>query len=176
MPRRVPLSSRPLDYLYFVFFLIHIPATVLLDSQAICPKFLVPKILRDASEWYIAFSGDSLVNGAFNGGPEYNWFRAFLYLETFFQLPIFFLAGRALYAGPPKSQSYYPILLAYSASSCTTTFGCLAVLWTDTGPTQFQMLVLLGSYIPFFLVPFGMAIDMTIRLTKAQGARTLKTE
>lgn len=97
-------------------------------------------------------------------------------MYRFFQLPIFFFAARALYAGPPKSQTHYPIMLAYSASSCTTTFGCLAILWTSAGLTQFQMLLLMGSYVPFFLVPFGMAIDMTLRLTKAQGTKALKTE
>ena len=61
---------------------IHIPATVLLDVQAIYPQHLVPKILRDASEWYISFSGDPLIDGAFHGGQEFNWFRAFLYLEA----------------------------------------------------------------------------------------------
>ena len=67
-------------------------------------------------------------------------------------------------------------MLAYSASSCTTTFGCLAMLLSSTGPTPFQMSLLLGSYVPFFLVPFGMAIDMTLRLTKAQGTKTVKAE
>jgi hypothetical protein len=38
------------------------------------------------------------------------------------------------------------------------------------------MSLLLGSYVPFFLVPFGMAIDMTLRLTKAQTTKTLKAE
>jgi len=165
-----------LDLLYFAFILIHIPATLLLDVQAIYPQHLVPKVLRDASEWYIAFSGDPLIKGAFHGGQEYNWFRAFLYLEAFFQLPVFFIAARALYAGPPKSLTYYPLMLAYSASSCTTTFACLIFLWTSTGPTPFQMSLLLASYVPFFLVPFGMAIDMTIRLTKAQQIKSFKAE
>ena len=89
---------------------------------------------------------------------------------------MFILAARALYAGPPKSQAYYPIMLAYSASSCTTTFGCLAILWTSPDPTPFQMSLLLGSYVPFFLVPLGMAMDMTLRLTKAQGTKALKAE
>ena len=66
-------------------------------------------------------------------------------------------------------------MLAYSASSSTTTFGYLDILWTSTGPTIFQMALLLESCIPFFLVPFGMAIDMTVRLTgKAQGIKTLR--
>jgi hypothetical protein len=67
-------------------------------------------------------------------------------------------------------------MLAYSASSSTTTFACLAFLWTSTGPTQFQMSLLLASYVPFFLVPFGMAIDMTTRLTNAQQTKTIKSE
>ena len=163
--------------------------------QAVYPQHLIPRVLRDASEWYIAFSGDPLINGAFHGGPDFNWFRAFLYLEAYvehdvipiviweltlvsrlFQLPVFFFVTRALWVGPPKLQTYYPLMLAYSASSCTTTFGCIAVLWSSTSPTPFQMSLLLGSYIPFFLVPFGMAIDMTLRLTKSQGAKTLKAE
>ena len=167
---------------------------MLLDAQEVYPQHLIPKVLRDASEWYIAFSGDPLVRGAFNKDPAFDWFRAFLYLEVyakwslaivtkannpvprFFQLPVFILAARALYAGPPKSQAYYPIMLAYSASSCTTTFGCLATLWTSPDPTPFQMSLLLGSYVPFFLVPLGMAIDMTLRLMKAQGTKALKAE
>ena len=93
-----------------------------------------------------------------------------------FQLPTFFIAARALYAGPPKSQTHYPLMLAYSASSCTTTFACLVALLTSTGPTQFQMSVLLASYVPFFLVPFWMAVDMTLRLTASQQIKTLKAE
>ena len=94
----------------------------------------------------------------------------------FFQLPTFFIVLRALYAGPPKLQTYYPIMLAYSASSSTTTFGCLAILWTTAGLTRFQMSILLGSHLLFFLVPFGMAIDMTLRLTKAQRTKIVKAE
>lgn len=56
---------------------------MLFDTQAITPQYLVPKALRDASEWYIALSGDPLIRGAFYGGPEFNWFRSFLYLETY---------------------------------------------------------------------------------------------
>jgi len=89
---------------------------------------------------------------------------------------VFFFAARALYAGPPKSLTHYPIMLAYSASSCTTTFACLAIIWTSTAPNQFQMSLLLGAHAVFFLVPFWMAIDMALRLTKAQRTRALKVE
>ena len=56
---------------------------MLLDLQAISPQHLIPKVLRDASGWYIAFSADPLIKGAFYGGPEFDWFRAFLYLEAY---------------------------------------------------------------------------------------------
>ena len=56
---------------------------MLVDSQAIYPQNLLPKVLRDLSERYIAFSADPLINGAFYGGPEFSWFRAFLYLEAY---------------------------------------------------------------------------------------------
>lgn len=62
---------------------IHVPCTVLLDIQALYPRNLVPKVLLDTSEWYIDFSGDPLMRGAFHGGPEFDWFRAFLYLEAY---------------------------------------------------------------------------------------------
>ena len=68
---------------------IHIPTTVLFDMQAITPQHLIPKVLRELSEWYVTFSGDPLVGGAFHGGPEFNWFRAFLYLETYVESSYF---------------------------------------------------------------------------------------
>ena len=56
---------------------------MLLDSQAIYPQHSLPKVLRDLSERYLAFSADPLINGGFHGGPELNWFRAFLYIEAY---------------------------------------------------------------------------------------------
>ena len=76
--RRNPPKSQPTPESQ-----IHIPSTILLDLQATYPQHLIPKPLRDASEWYIAFSGDPLINGVFHGGPDFNWFRAFLYLEAY---------------------------------------------------------------------------------------------
>jgi hypothetical protein len=34
-------------------------------------------------------------------------------------------------------------------------------------PTNFQLVFGLGAYIPFFLLPFGMMLDMASRLGKA---------
>jgi len=172
--RRSSLKARPADLLYFSFFLIHLPATLFVDLQAIYPSSLVPTLLKDFTRWYVDFSGDPLIGGAFFGGQEWIWFRTFLWLEAIFQVPVFILGARALYYGPPISQKYYPLLLAYSASSSTTTLPCLATVLSTSTLTATQRMILLSSYIPFFLVPFMMAIDMLTRLTS--GSKTKKSE
>lgn len=63
------------------------------------------------------------------------------------------------------------LLLIYSASCCTTLIPCLMHIISPppTLPrsTPFQLAFGLGTYIPFFLVPFGMMVDMASRLGKA---------
>lgn len=65
----------------------------------------------------------------------------------------------------PGSKSIYPLLALYGASSATTTWACLATVVTIPGIAP-QLPQLLGSYIPFFLVPLSMAIDYGMRLTQ----------
>lgn len=76
------------------------------------------------------------------------------------------------------SRAIYLPLLLYGASTSTTTLPCLAVLFTTpiTSPdtiaagivsvTWFQKQLLLGSYIPFLLLPFVIAADMTLRVSE----------
>jgi EXPERA (EXPanded EBP superfamily) len=76
------------------------------------------------------------------------------------------------------SRTIYPLLALYASSTATTTLACVfQVLQTpETTPetlaqnlpsiTPDQRLMLLSSYIPFFLIPFIMAVDMGIRSYK----------
>ena len=69
-------------------------------------------------------------------------------------------------------------MLVYGASTATTTLPCLTVLlFTPITNAQtiaagiqsitvFQYFLLLSSYLPFFLVPMFMAVDMAIRIAK----------
>jgi hypothetical protein len=69
-------------------------------------------------------------------------------------------------------------MLVYGASTATTTLPCLIVLFSTpitsvqtiaTGIqsiTEFQSFLLLSSYLPFFLVPMFMAVDMSVRIAK----------
>ncbi|KAF8659818.1 hypothetical protein AX16_001703 [Volvariella volvacea WC 439] len=171
---RVPLSQRPLDLIYFIFFLVHIPATLSLDLQAIYPDFIA-KHLQFFGDFYVNLSNDPLIGGVsghFGASQHLAWFKSFLWLEALFQLPVFFLGARGLYKGV---QSIYVLILVYAASTATTTLACLAMIFI-TPPKQQgidyigalstgQRALLLGSYIPFFLIPLVMAVDMSFRVS-----------
>lgn len=63
----------------------HIPATLLIDCQAIWPKQFIPKALQLLPPWYVRMSGDPLIGGAmdiFSNGSELAWFKSFIYLEA----------------------------------------------------------------------------------------------
>ncbi|KIK99355.1 hypothetical protein PAXRUDRAFT_822835 [Paxillus rubicundulus Ve08.2h10] len=178
MAARIPLSSRPLDLIYFTFFVIHLPASLLLDCQAVYPSWLVPSFITVLPKMYTQFSADPLINGAMGyAGDSSNfiWFKSFLALEAFFQVPVFVLGIRGLWK---DSRSIYVLLLVYAASTATTTLPCLAVLLATPitsaqtiaagipSVTSFQRLLLLSSYVPFFLLPLFMTVDMALRVIK----------
>ncbi|KAH8116493.1 hypothetical protein DFH11DRAFT_1725267 [Phellopilus nigrolimitatus] len=191
-PARRPLTARPLDLLYFTFFLIHIPATLLVDIQAIYPPSLVPAPLARLPTLYLQMSGDPVIAGAFglNGPPAlWVWFKSFLILEAVFQLPVFVIGLRGLWR---DSRTLYPLLLIYAASTATTTLPCLSTLLSTplaAAPalldpfglsadkvhtplaagvfltiTSAQRTLLLASYVPFLLVPLLMCGDMAVRV------------
>ncbi|CEL62476.1 Transmembrane protein 97 OS=Macaca fascicularis GN=Tmem97 PE=2 SV=2 [Rhizoctonia solani AG-1 IB] len=171
------LNERPLDLLYFVFFLIHIPATLLMDLQAIIPPGVMPSFFRIIPNFYLSISGDPLIAGAMglHGSPtQFTWFRTFIMIEGLFQLPLFFLGLYAL----KKDSPYTPIILTLYGAHVTTTV--VPVLTTtlatpttmvDTSKavafaslSQPQLAVLMASYIPFLAVPLAMTVDGTKRM------------
>ncbi|GAA5904408.1 Ema19p [Sporobolomyces salmoneus] len=153
-------AQRTRDWIFISFLAIHIPATLLVDSQALffAAKFS-PSLLR--IPFIFAARDDPLLQNA-NNYPSFAWFQAFIILEVIFQLPTFFIGLRGLYR---DSSSIYPLLALYGASSATTTYACLATVLTMPGIPQAHLFKLLASYVPFFLVPLAMAIDFGARLT-----------
>ncbi|KIM90546.1 hypothetical protein PILCRDRAFT_812299 [Piloderma croceum F 1598] len=172
------LTSRPLDLLYFTFFLSHIPASLLLDFQALYPSSLLPGFISSLPRLYFQMSNDPLIGGAMgylSNSKELGWLKSFMILELVFQFPVFFLGLQGLWN---DSRSIYPLLLIYAASTTTTTLPCLSLIFATplTSPstiakgivsiTTAQRYLLLSSYIPFFLVPLLMTLDMAIRVAK----------
>ncbi|KAF9006043.1 hypothetical protein BDQ17DRAFT_1239476 [Cyathus striatus] len=173
-----PLSARPMDLVYFSFFAMHLPATLFLDLQGFYPTWLVPGVLKSFMDWYVHFSADPLIGqfgGYFGDSNSLLWFKSFAVLEMLFQLPTFILGMRGLYKG---SRTIYVLLLAYGASTATTTLPCIVQLLTTpettsatiakgiVSVTNEQRFILLSSYVPFFLIPLIMAVDMSLRITR----------
>lgn len=87
------------------------------------------------------------------------------------------------------SPKIYALLALYGASTCTTTLACLAtVINTPTTSavtivqrvvsiTLEQRIMLLASYVPFFIIPLFIAVDMAFRLQKlaSVGIRALES-
>lgn len=87
------------------------------------------------------------------------------------------------------SPGIYALLALYGASTCTTTLACLATV-IDTPTTSAativqkvvsitlqQRIVLLASYLPYFIIPLFIAVDMALRLQKlaSVGLRALES-
>ncbi|KAI0308243.1 hypothetical protein B0F90DRAFT_144369 [Multifurca ochricompacta] len=148
-----------------------------------------PQALASHSSWYVSMSGDPLIGGAmgiFGNQSELSWFKSFLYLEVLFQLPVFVIGAHGLWR---DSRRIYGLLVLYGASTCTTTLACVAtVINTPTTSaatiaqqvisiTPEQRAMLLSSYVPFFVIPLYLAVDMALRLQKLAcvGIRALES-
>ena len=62
----------------------HVPATLLVDLQALYPPSLTPKLIAALPEFYVKISQDPLIGGAmgyFGSSENYVWFKSFLSLE-----------------------------------------------------------------------------------------------
>lgn len=150
----------------------------MIDFQAIYPPSLVPALIAKLPELYIGMSNDPLIGGALgymSNSAELGWFKSFLLLELLFQFPVFFLGLRGLWN---DSRGIYPLLLVYAASTATTTLPCLALILSTpitsaytvaqgvVSITTDQRALLLSSYVPFFLIPLCMTVDMAFRVAR----------
>lgn len=164
-------SQRTRDWIYFAFFILHLPITIFVDVQAL---YFVDKIspLALRKIYLFAQEGDPLLENALSSP----WFQSFLFLEVVFQLPVFVLGARGLWKG---SRGIWPLLTIYGASSATSTIACLFTVIQTPGINP-QLPKLLASYLPFFLIPAAIAIDFGTRLsrlaTQTEGKIGGKTE
>ncbi|KAJ6527264.1 transmembrane protein 6/97 [Mycena vulgaris] len=155
-----PLTSRPLDFVYFIFFVTNIFADLCIDFQLLYPPALVPAFLPQFVQWYLRTSNDPLLKAAFGHSDDpLVWFKSFFFLGIFFQFPTLLLAARGLWN---DSQKIYVLILVYGASTATTVWPSLARgLATLTAD---QRLMLLSSYVPFCVLSLVMTVDMAFRV------------
>lgn len=72
-----------IDTLFILYFLVHIPITVLIDSQLFLPSQWFPLALKQMLHQYAVDYGDVVVME-----PQLLWMRAFVGCEIFYQLPL----------------------------------------------------------------------------------------
>jgi hypothetical protein len=87
------------------------------------------------------------------------------------------------------SPGIYSLLALYGASTCTTTLACIAMIidvpttsaatiaQKVVSVTSEQRVLLLWSYVPFFILPLCIGVDMIVRLHKlaSAGIRALES-
>ncbi|CAK9786822.1 unnamed protein product [Cutaneotrichosporon oleaginosum] len=168
-------AGRSCDRVYFLFLVSHIPATLMMDAQAVYPKWLVPGALESFGKWYIGLFRDPVMTGVLTRDGSMDFMMPFFYLEVVFQLPCFVLGAMGLWRNDKR---VWPLLVAYGASTATTLLPVLqSLLWdTNTSPplTTFELASLLSCYIPYLVVPLMMAVDLGLRLTKLIGGGVRK--
>ncbi|KIY51119.1 hypothetical protein FISHEDRAFT_71410 [Fistulina hepatica ATCC 64428] len=173
---RKPLSERPLDKAYFLFFAVHLAVSLLIDCQSLYPKSLVPKPLVDLVAWYIDMSKDPLfggVLGLIDYPHDLTWFKCCLLLEAFFQVPTFIIGMRGLYY---DRKSTWVLMIVYGASTTVSVILCIGTMLTYpiisaeevsanvVGYTRQQMLFGLANILPFLIVPVFMTVERSWRV------------
>ncbi|KAJ3317227.1 Transmembrane protein 97 [Blyttiomyces sp. JEL0837] len=150
------LTSRPVDLFLFVYFILHIPITVCIDSQIVLPASLYPKALIDANQGWIDSANDFLVAG---GSKEFDWFYSIVLGELVFQFPFFFYGAYALY----KDHVSFRIPGAIYASHVLTTLVPIVGTFLLTDRQTFEQTVLtLSVYGLWVLIPAILLYRTTI--------------
>ncbi|KAG0346656.1 hypothetical protein BG004_001150 [Podila humilis] len=167
---RVPLVSRPKDLIMFIYFVVHIPTTMLMDIVPLYPSFVKPLVqpLLNFIAWYIENFRDPFI-----ADRELIWFNTFLHLEGLVQLPIFFYASWALYHNKRNVALW---ICVYSAHVITTVLPCLTTLALgkpDVFPFEIssnQKTFLLSVYSPWFFFPLWMLVECFGRVRSYERA------
>ncbi|KAK1331393.1 hypothetical protein QTO34_009347 [Cnephaeus nilssonii] len=157
-------ARRGLEWLLGLYFLSHIPITLLFDLQAVLPRELYPIELRNLLKWYVKEFKDPLLQD-----PPM-WFKSFLFCELVLQLPFFPLqhTPSSKVGGCKWIRS---AAIVYSAHTMTTLIPILSTLlfedfskasgFKGQGPkTLRERLTLVSVYAPYFLIPLMLLLFM----------------
>ncbi|PWN44124.1 hypothetical protein IE81DRAFT_35523 [Ceraceosorus guamensis] len=119
---RRPLSKRPLDMIWMTFFIVHLAASLLVDSQTLMPDNVIPASQSNLLHAYLKDSSDPLISALTSPAPlghlfhastrtstststskalphNYAWFATSMILEFAVQVPVFVLGTIALWRG-----------------------------------------------------------------------------
>ena len=139
--------ARPINATFraivLVFFATHIPATILMDSQAILPPAVVPGFAKSLLRFHVRTNHDPLMEW------QPVWFKSFILFELLFQLPFFFVGFRAFY----ERRNWIRIPgIAYGVHTATT-HPHLAGVLTDGDPHRRRARSCFLIYLPYLIIP-----------------------
>lgn len=157
------------DTIYYWYFIVHIPITLLIDSCLVIPRDSRHWIQNLIVDFHVDFNRDFLLKS-----PPL-WLQVFGAVELFFQLPIFFLAPWLLRRG---SKKVYVLMTVYGFNASFTTLVCLAYVKTKAeahGLSIEDMWNLFALYVPYVIIPGFMMLDCGWRTISLIEAKT-KTE
>ncbi|CAC5358616.1 Sigma intracellular receptor 2 [Mytilus coruscus] len=154
-----------LDFIFLMYFVVHIPVAIFIDSQAIFPKWIYPGVVVDLMDWYCREFKDPMMVES----PA--WFKSFICCEVLFQLPFFFVAVYAFLKGVNRCPWIQRPMLIYAAHTATTTICITFHLFLNDfstskypGPTSVnERLKLFAIYSPFLLIPLVLLVNFAFR-------------
>ncbi|ODV79075.1 uncharacterized protein CANTADRAFT_6254 [Suhomyces tanzawaensis NRRL Y-17324] len=147
------------DKFYFLYFLIHIPITVLIDSNIVVPREYQWEISTQILDFHVETNKDVLFMG-----PRPIWFQVFGAVELLFQLPLFVYCIIHMYAGTKR---HYAWMSLYGFNASFTTLVCLFHVYfasDEYGLTLGEKGKLVGIYVPYLLIPLGIMVDYVGRI------------
>ena len=135
---------------FLVYFVTHIPITLVLDLQVIFGQHY-PPVLQDLAAWYIQTYNDNLIR------TQPIWLKSFIWAECLFQMPFFFYATYALLY--QKNGLRIPAIV-YGTHVATTVWPILADFAFSGFNTTQERNMLFAFYLPYFIIPLWLALYM----------------
>ncbi|KAJ1561540.1 hypothetical protein HK405_003604 [Cladochytrium tenue] len=147
------------DTVFALFFLSHIPVTLLIGTQSLLPASFFPAGLRGGVAWWAQASGDPWLSAIAAGRSLPAWWVGVTFVEVAFQLPWFvWYVVRHFSGSSASSSSASPAaraaVIVYCVECMTSLVPILAELVIGQPQlTDFQRVTVIGAYLPFFVAP-----------------------
>ncbi|XP_059171951.1 sigma intracellular receptor 2-like [Physella acuta] len=167
-------DHRKIDYLFFGYFFMQIPSTILFDSQGLLPEYFYPGFLRSLRQHYLESYRDPFLANPW-GHP---WYLSICLLEHSIELPFFFWAAYCYYYGAMKKPAVVLPSILYGVHTVTAVLAiwCTALAadfsaYADPAPrSPVERLKLCSAYAPFFFIPLCNIYDScTLALKEKQS-------
>ncbi|PNW88901.1 hypothetical protein CHLRE_01g050000v5 [Chlamydomonas reinhardtii] len=153
-----------LDAIFLAYFIIHIPTTLLVDSQSVFPAEYFPSWAKEALQWHIKTNGDHLVS------TNPLWFVSLVWCETALQLPFFFVAA---YAFIKRANWIRVPCIIYGAHVATTMVPILTdILFSPAAGSHSPALA--AIYAPYLALPLALVIRMAVSAQPFGSKRSQK--